>query len=265
MTEVFFTKLGDKNKALEIFASVTNDAPDDYRGWWGIVRVRTDQFEKLDMTTVEFEDIQKLAQNAYTIAQSFSSESVQFQIESIWNTYEKRYNLRVANDRAALTSDKDGNLAEISDLNDEISRLRSQVTDIRGTVKSIQNRISKDADTDKRLILDPKIGNKWIAFIMCIALGLFSFYLMAYIGAYGLLILLAAVIAGIVFWKKISTNKKNSKEKLRLQIEISKLSKASFKLEQMAALIDRQIQSYEGDISQKRDRIEELDSSYNSL
>ena len=148
--EVFFTKLGDKNKALEIFASVTNDAPDDYRGWWGIVRVRTDQFERLDMTTEEFEDIQKLAQNAYTIAQSFSSESVQFQIESIWNTYEKRYNLRVANDRAALTSDKDGNLAEISDLNDEISRLRSQVTDIRGTVKSIQNRISKDADTDKR-------------------------------------------------------------------------------------------------------------------
>ena len=34
-----FLKLKEWNKALEAFKSVTEQYPDEYRGWWGLVRI----------------------------------------------------------------------------------------------------------------------------------------------------------------------------------------------------------------------------------
>ena len=282
--EVFFTKLGDKNKALEIFASVTNDAPDDYRGWWGIVRVRTDQFERLDMTTEEFEDIQKLAQNAYTIAQSFSSESVQFQIESIWNTYEKRYNLRVANDRASLTSHKDSNLAEISDLNEEISRLRSQVNDVRTTIGKIDEKYNEYNVKKQKIILNPKLdgvrticlGN-WILasypkvnetkalLFLCFFAVIASIVLIPFIGAGSLIITLTAIIVSICFWDKIHMFVTGSREKDRLNDDIYHLTQLKERFQAMVGNMESSISAKESAIENMMSDNTDIDRQYIAL
>lgn len=282
--EVFFTKLGDKNKALEIFASVTNDAPDDYRGWWGIVRVRTDQFERLDMTTEEFGDIQKLAQNAYTIAQSFSSESVQFQIESIWNTYEKRYNLRVANDRASLNAHKDSNLEEISKFNEEISRLRSQVNDIRTTLNKIDEKYNEYNVKKQNIILNPKLEGMRILCLgslplasypkvnetkallfLCFFIVIVSIFLIPFIGAGSLIITLVAIIFSIILWNRIHTFVTESRERDRLNDDIYHLTQLKEQFQAMISNMESTISATERTIANMASDNSDIDRQYIAL
>ena len=42
--EVFLTKHKDYKKAEELFRGISEDAPDDYRIWWGILRSQTREF-----------------------------------------------------------------------------------------------------------------------------------------------------------------------------------------------------------------------------
>jgi len=44
--EVFLTSFCDYEKAEELFREVTQEAPGDYRGWWGVVRARTRDLDK---------------------------------------------------------------------------------------------------------------------------------------------------------------------------------------------------------------------------
>ena len=37
--DYYMIKLKNYDRARDIFESITDDAPDDYRGWWGLIRV----------------------------------------------------------------------------------------------------------------------------------------------------------------------------------------------------------------------------------
>ena len=66
--EIFFKKHNNIDKAYELFHSVANDAPGDYRGWWGLVRVKTDDFGTLEISRTDVEDIKHFVNCTFNVA-----------------------------------------------------------------------------------------------------------------------------------------------------------------------------------------------------
>jgi len=83
--EVFFKKLNQAEKAKELFLSVTEDAPSDYRGWWGVARVLTNEFTLKKCNLNLFNDAKKYAESAITVA----SEKYASEMKGIWDRQAK--------------------------------------------------------------------------------------------------------------------------------------------------------------------------------
>lgn len=84
--EVFFKKHNDEEKAKKIFESVTDDAPDDYRGWWGLVRVYSAEFAYTDCGEAIFHKIEGYAKRAFNVA----TKEILEQIQGVWKIYLKK-------------------------------------------------------------------------------------------------------------------------------------------------------------------------------
>lgn len=83
--EVFFKKLNQPEKAKELFLSVTEDSPSDYRGWWGVARVLTNDFTLKKCNLYLFNDAKKCAESAITVA----PENEAANLKEIWDRQEK--------------------------------------------------------------------------------------------------------------------------------------------------------------------------------
>lgn len=84
--ETFLTVHQDFKKAYTIFEQIANEFPDDYRGWWGMVRASTGKFQCTDYDLVQQnESIVKHAKNV-------ASEEMKTQINATWQEYYNRCN-----------------------------------------------------------------------------------------------------------------------------------------------------------------------------
>jgi len=81
--EIFFKKHNKVDKAHELFHSVANDAPGDYRGWWGLVRVKTDDFGTLEISRTDVEDIKHFVNCTFNVAPA----DILDKLEQTWRTY----------------------------------------------------------------------------------------------------------------------------------------------------------------------------------
>lgn len=89
--EVFFEKHHDEEKAKKIFESVTDDAPDDYRGWWGLVRVYTSKFSYTSCGENIYLKVGSYAKKAFNVAPTEILE----EIKETWEVYTAKYNTNV--------------------------------------------------------------------------------------------------------------------------------------------------------------------------
>ncbi|HHT89712.1 MAG: hypothetical protein QM451_10555 [Bacillota bacterium] len=62
--EVFLTKHSDYQKAEEMFQGMTENAPADYRVWWGILRSQTKEFTDLQ-AYISSRDLDRYLENTY--------------------------------------------------------------------------------------------------------------------------------------------------------------------------------------------------------
>ena len=58
--------LKDYEKSAELFKKVTESAPDNYKGWWGIIRAKTREFHNFDSSTLN--QLNKYAAYAINVA-----------------------------------------------------------------------------------------------------------------------------------------------------------------------------------------------------
>ena len=86
-----FYDLGQKEKAEQIYIELTDNYPDDYRGWWGFVSVKTNQFQTY--TREIYSSIKGNAENALKVAEGHEKEKIQ----QIWNQY-----LNLRNEKEAI-------------------------------------------------------------------------------------------------------------------------------------------------------------------
>lgn len=83
-----FYDLGQREKAEQIYRELTDNYPDDYRGWWGFAWVKTNQFQTYSREI--YSEVKGNAENAIKVASGHDKE----EIEQIWNQYSKLRNQR---------------------------------------------------------------------------------------------------------------------------------------------------------------------------
>lgn len=84
--EAYLTKLDDYEKAKIIYKSITEINANDYRGWWGLVQVLTKQFTYIECKKSDFDEIEKYAKNAFSVA----SEEQRKVLNAEWISYSQK-------------------------------------------------------------------------------------------------------------------------------------------------------------------------------
>ena len=93
-------KLGENFKALDTFLELTNQFPDDYRGWWGCALVTTDNFTRLTWTHTE--KFEKYCNNAIILA----DENAKEEIQQYLLTYKELQEKEKVNNECAISNAK---------------------------------------------------------------------------------------------------------------------------------------------------------------
>lgn len=79
-------RFGDYEKSQSIYMQVTEDYPDDYRGWLGIALIKSENYSKFDVSFIEYEDISKNFNKALMCAPTEISNTISLQ----WNIYNSK-------------------------------------------------------------------------------------------------------------------------------------------------------------------------------
>lgn len=79
-----FIKLGDYAKAESVYIELTENFPHDYRGWWGLIRVKTLDFTNCDISRTIYNELNTLYKKIETVTDTIAPE-----IESIYSEYIK--------------------------------------------------------------------------------------------------------------------------------------------------------------------------------
>ena len=81
--EIYLTKHHDPKRARELFLEASDMAPGDYRGWWGLVRIDTDDFRKFYEGPSIFNRVSKYKERAFATATGEAKK----EIAATWKTY----------------------------------------------------------------------------------------------------------------------------------------------------------------------------------
>jgi chaperonin cofactor prefoldin len=204
--EVFLTKHKDYKKAMELFKEISEDAPDDYRTWWGIVRVGTREFTT--QGTYEY----YLYSNDYDRALQVAPEDAKGRLTKTWQEYQEYLKPDFSRELNIIEFERDSCEAKLNDLNKQLNNLNKQRSELNKRIEGLQQNINKQP--------------KWfaIAISLGILLCIFGLWILgsenSNINAgYGILSLF---ISGCIFF---DLPKKSDREKFirRLTIDIKNI------------------------------------------
>lgn len=85
--DVFFNKLNEVKKAKDLYLSVTEDSPSDYRGWWGVAQVLSSNFKKTNCGEYLFNEIKRYSLSAL----QFVSGDKLLELKSTYESFEKEH------------------------------------------------------------------------------------------------------------------------------------------------------------------------------
>lgn len=79
--ETFLTVHQDFEKAYTIFEQIANEFPNDYRGWWGMARAATHEFQDVDHHGKSESNVRH--------AQNVAPEAVRIEVNETWQEYQR--------------------------------------------------------------------------------------------------------------------------------------------------------------------------------
>ena len=88
--EVYLSKLNDKNEARRCFETAVKENPGSCCGWWGLVRILTDEFRNENVTEKEYREICGYQFKAFAVA---SEKEIEVMNES-WVPYKEAFDRR---------------------------------------------------------------------------------------------------------------------------------------------------------------------------
>lgn len=135
--EIFFSKHHDLTEARRLFIEVSKEAPGNYKAWWGLARIDTDDFHNMSIELQQQQDAYVCAKRAYAVA---DSETL-MQIKNEWNSY-----VRLANQE--MRDKSDYCKKEIENIDIEIKSLQEKDNNESKKYASL----SKQLDVQRRIV-----------------------------------------------------------------------------------------------------------------
>lgn len=202
---VFFEQFADYTKARELFDSVANDAPADYRGWWGLTRIETYDFNKFDLGESKFARAKFYVDRALKVVPNEQKS----RLENIWNQYEFKRNDEVKN----MSNTRDNIQNALNNNNLEYQQICEQINITDRYINENKSKLS---------VLNKKSSDTVVpAVVMCLIAGIILFISFAIKNPQFITVaVLIAIIVSIIFIIKFRYYQ-TSKSKAKQQINVS--------------------------------------------
>lgn len=113
-----FMKFGEFCKAELLYKRVTETYPDDYRGWWGLIRVKTEEFTKLIISVQTSRELDAL----YERMKQGASQEVLIKLSGSYNEY----------------------MAKCDKNEDVLSKYKERLQEVDALIASLASRRSKE-------------------------------------------------------------------------------------------------------------------------
>lgn len=120
------------DKAYEIYKQVTEDYPDDYRGWYGLASMKTHKFKILDISDHDFSQLTAFIDKAMLCAPNEYKSN----IKSTWDQY-------LENHLAFLDKKKES----LNDLNSKSEKFEEQINELNDQIAISKNKLIVDEKT----------------------------------------------------------------------------------------------------------------------
>ena len=171
--ETFFKLHGDVDKARELFEEVCDTAPADWRGWWGLVRIATEELGLYTLGEKKLQLVEKNVERAFNCVRGVDPDTL-CSLETQWNDYMSKVNEWRGENQATIDTLR----AERDKLQ---TQLNSKMTE-RTIVEDALYRAEKEGENCRKAFTYPPL---WVYIV--------SGFLVFFYGL-GLLILIPLVI-----------------------------------------------------------------------
>ena len=126
-----FIHLGDYSSAEKVFKELSEDCPYDYRGWWGLIRVYSTDLKNTDITGQQLCSIEKLYQNACSVASDDEKTLFQSKFETYRNT--------VNNSLDSLLNSTEKKIEALSEkMNKDREKIEQEINELTEKKKSLK-------------------------------------------------------------------------------------------------------------------------------
>lgn len=177
--EVFLTTHHNIEKAREIFGGVTNDAPADYRGWWGLARANSREFTYIGCGAALFNTIEE----EVTCALNVAPPDVCMEIEKTWQGFVQQMNGYKANRQ----NERATHVARLNAMEVKAKNIQKKLNETDQKINKLANlRCKKERKIWKVKPLQYMIG-------IAVGIGLFVGFTML---AHSLLLLASMIVTG---------------------------------------------------------------------
>lgn len=182
--ETFFKLHGDTDKARELFEEVCDTAPADWRGWWGLARITTEEFGLYTIGEKKLNIVKENVERAFNCVRGVDSDTFET-LESQWNEY-----------MAKVDSWRDNHQDTITRRSAERETLQTQLNEKMAQRESLDNALYKaerDIDNCKKSRRYPPVWVYVVSGVLVFSYGL------------GLIFLVPLIIRLFVFGNKQKT------------------------------------------------------------
>ena len=145
--ELYFHKFNDSNVALRYYNEALELDPGNFRGWWGLAKVKTNNFEEYLISKSTYNEVKDYVEKAVLT----STAEVKEGIREIFNEYTDKYNERLKqreNDIKNRIKDKEQEKTDISKrlnpIKSEIILKQEEEAKIRSEISSLESGINSN-------------------------------------------------------------------------------------------------------------------------
>lgn len=130
-----FIKLGDYAKAQKVFEELIEDCPYDYRSWFGMIKVFSDNFQNTTISRAQLTNIENYYAKAKVVASPEELNIMASACDSYIGTVDQKLQ--------SLASNTSANIQRIvQEKNMAVGAIDAQIAAIEGKISSAQNTVS---------------------------------------------------------------------------------------------------------------------------
>jgi len=124
-----YERFGNKQEAIKVYEQVTQDYPDDYRGWMGLVRIQSSNYTDLHLF-LHKDKYLKMTHNVNNALLCTIDTETREKIKSEWREYSERYAKELERQKSGYESTHNKTNAQIEALNNSINETERQIKEL---------------------------------------------------------------------------------------------------------------------------------------